>query len=141
MVDRPAALGIEQRIEVRGGFIEQLLGLKSVEAQQPVRLIQPVLPEQRRLGIQGGQQRVLDDRGIGGIENPLQLILFVQAFRKVQNLIIRIRRCADDHLCALSCRCEARSMIVLNEVGAVLGNLILDQTHRLKNGLLALIRS
>ena len=49
---RPAALGIEQRVEVRLAFVEQLAGAKAVEPQQPVRLIESVLAQKRRLGIQ-----------------------------------------------------------------------------------------
>lgn len=49
---RPAALGIEQRIKVRLAFVEQLAGAKAVEPQQPIRLIESVLAQKRRLGIQ-----------------------------------------------------------------------------------------
>ena len=49
---RPAALGIEQRVEVRLAFVEQLAGAKAVEPQQPIRLIESVLAQKRRLGIQ-----------------------------------------------------------------------------------------
>ena len=33
------ALGVQQGIEVRVGLVQQLLGLKAVKPQQPVRLV------------------------------------------------------------------------------------------------------
>ena len=35
----PMALGVQQGIEVRVGLVQQLLGLKAVKPQQPVRLV------------------------------------------------------------------------------------------------------
>ncbi|MNY52641.1 hypothetical protein D3C86_1883310 [compost metagenome] len=52
MIDGPAAFRIQQRVEVGRGFIQQLLSLKAVETQQPIRLIEPVLPQQRRFGVE-----------------------------------------------------------------------------------------
>ena len=71
MGHRPAALGVKLRIDVRVGLVQQLAGLKAVEPQQPVRLIEPVLPQQRRLGVQRGEKAVLHHRHIGGIKHPL----------------------------------------------------------------------
>lgn len=48
VIDGPAAFGIKQRIEIGRCFIQQLLGLKAIEAQQPVSLIEPVFPQERR---------------------------------------------------------------------------------------------
>ena len=63
------ALGVQQGIEVRMGLVQELLGLEAVKPQQPVRLVQPVLPQQGRLGVQRGQKGVLHHRNIGGVEH------------------------------------------------------------------------
>ena len=63
------ALGVQQGIEVRVGLVQQLLGFKAVKPQQPVRLVQPVLPQQGRLGVQRGQKGVFHHRNIGGVEH------------------------------------------------------------------------
>ena len=65
MAQRPAALGVKGRIKVRRVVVEQLVCAKAVKPQQPVGLIEPVLAQQRRLGVERGQKRVLDYRHIG----------------------------------------------------------------------------
>ena len=65
MAQRPAALGVKGRIKVRRAVVEQLVCAKAVKPQQPVGLIEPVLAQQRRLGVERGQKRVLDYRHIG----------------------------------------------------------------------------
>ena len=77
MAQRPVAFRVELCMKVRVGFIEQFIRLKTVEAEQPVCLIEPMLPQQRRLGIQRGQAGVLGHRDVGGVKHPFQVILIV----------------------------------------------------------------
>lgn len=63
-IDRPVALGVDERVEALVPLVEQLGGVEAVEAQQPVRLVKPVLPQKRRPGVEGGQQRVLLHRHV-----------------------------------------------------------------------------
>ena len=58
MVQRPVAFGIDQRVEALMRFIKQFRGFKAIKTQEPVGLIKPVLAQQRRLGIDGRQQRI-----------------------------------------------------------------------------------
>ena len=76
MVDSPVALGIEQRVEGGMLFVEQLADREAVEAQQPVGLVQPVLPQQGRRHVLG-QQRIGAHRDISGVKHPLEGVLFV----------------------------------------------------------------
>ena len=49
--ERPVALRIQSDIKRIMGFTEKLVCAESIKPQQPVRLIQPVFPQQRRLRI------------------------------------------------------------------------------------------
>ncbi len=69
MAQRPAALGVKGGVKVRRAVIQQLTRMKAVKPQQPVSLIEPVLAQQRRLGVKSGQERVRDYRHVGGIEH------------------------------------------------------------------------
>ena len=42
MIDCPAAFGVHKRMKAGVAFIEQFVGSKSIIAEQPVRLIEPV---------------------------------------------------------------------------------------------------
>ena len=65
VLDGPAAFRVEIGVEALVVLIQYLVGLELVEPQQPVGLIEPVLAQQRRLGVERGQKRVLDYRHIG----------------------------------------------------------------------------
>ena len=58
---RPVALRIQEKVKIRSSLRQQFLCLKSVKAQQPVRLIQPVFPEKRRSLGKDRQRFVLVD--------------------------------------------------------------------------------
>ncbi len=62
-----------------------------VVAQQPVRLVQPVFPQQRRASGQGRQHRVAVYIDKGGIENTLKLKLLVKSLCNAHNLKIILR--------------------------------------------------
>ena len=83
MAQRPAALGIEQRVKVRLAFVEQLAGAKAVEPQQPIRLIESVLAEKRRLGIERRLERIFHHRHIGRVENTLEVIGVIERLREI----------------------------------------------------------
>ena len=77
MPQRPAAFWVQPRVKVRVGIIQQLGGLKAVKPQEPVRLVQAMLPQQRRFGVQGWQKTVLHHRYIRGVEYALQPVLAI----------------------------------------------------------------
>ena len=97
----PVTFGIDEQIEIWPVRREQLTGLKSVKAKQPVGLIQPVLPQQRRLCVKGRQAGILINGYIGRIKYPFQAIILVECLSGVNKLIIRFRDGAYDHLGAL----------------------------------------
>ena len=134
-------LGIQQGIEVRMGFIQQLLGPEAVKAQKPVGLIQPVFPQQGRFGIQRREQGVLHYRDISGVEHAFETILLIQRLRQVQDVPVRVPGGSHDELGALTRRGKDRSVLVLYASSALLWAAWsrISAMGR-KNGLLALIR-
>ena len=44
MVDRPTAFGVHQGVEVWMLAVQKLVGGETVEAEQPIRLVEPVFP-------------------------------------------------------------------------------------------------
>ena len=71
MAQRPTELRIDFQIEVRIGIVHDLIHFELIEAQEPVRLIQTVLPNQRRL-LQGRQPIIVFiDRDKTGIIDTL----------------------------------------------------------------------
>ena len=141
MSDGPVALGVHQRIEVRVLLVQQLLGPEAVKPQQPVRLIQAVLPQQRGLRILGGQQTVLDYRYIGGIEHSFETVLLVQRLGQVQDMAIIVRRGAHNELSALSGRGKHRGVAGLHQLCLALSGPVPNLCHGPQNGLFAFIRS
>ncbi len=66
----PTAFGVYQGIEIGVILVQQFLCAEAVETQQPVRLVQAVLPQQRRLCIQCGQKGIFYNGHIGGVKYP-----------------------------------------------------------------------
>ena len=88
-----------------------------VEAQQPVRLIQPVLTQQGRLKALGsGEQGAGGDGDIGGVEDPLQMVLVVEPLGEHQDVAVTLRRGTYDHLSGLARRGEAGGMVVFGQL-------------------------
>jgi len=77
MLHRPVALWVQIGVEVGVVPVQKFLCLELVKAEQPVCLIEPMLPQQRRLGVQRGQAGVLGHRDVGGVKHPFQVILIV----------------------------------------------------------------
>lgn len=50
MAQGPAGLGVQVEVEIRRLVSQYLIGFELVEAQQPVSLVEAVLPQERRLG-------------------------------------------------------------------------------------------
>ena len=140
MLDRPVAFRVQIGIEIRVGIVQDLIRLELVEPQQPVRLIEPVLPQKRRLSVQRGEPGVLGDRDIGRIEHPLQAVFLVHALGQLEDVVVRLRRRTHDHLGALSCGREAGRFAVKRQlfpVGRTLGR---DLLHGAEDGMPPLVR-
>ena len=114
---------------------------KAVKTEQPVRLIEPVLAQERRLGVERGQKRILYHRHIRGVKHALEPVLIVKRLREVQNVQVIVRRCADDELRGLSGRRKFRRMAVLDELLPVLHAAVADLCHGAQDALLRLVRS
>ena len=102
MAERPVTLGIQKHIEIRPVLCQKLRCLKAVKPQEPVRLIEPVLAQERRLGVKRGEQAALDDGDIGGVEHAFETVLGIERLGQVQDVPVGILRRADDELGALS---------------------------------------
>ena len=82
------------------------MGGKAVEAEQPVGLIEAMLPQQRRRG-ERREAAVAGARNIGGVVDPLQFQLVVQPLRQGDDIAVALRRGADDQLGTLPGRGKA----------------------------------
>ena len=112
-----------------------------IVAQKPVRLIQPVLPQKRRpLSRPGRQVPVLIYMDKGRVKHPLQIEFLVQALRHLDDLKIRLRGGADDHLSALSGRHKPGRVPVELDLLTVLPAPVLNQAHGCEDLLPGLMR-
>ena len=121
-------------------LIQQFLGPEAVKAQQPVRLIEPVFPQQGRLDRFGREQGVLHHRDIGRIEHMFELVPIVQSLGQAQDVQIAFRCGADNQLGALSGRSETGSMAVFGQLFPALMAPGLDLPHGGQDGALGLVR-
>ncbi len=76
MMKRPAAFWIQCRIKIGAGFIQQFFGSEAVKTQQPVGLVQAMLPQEGRLAAFGRQQSMFCYRNISGVKDALEMIIF-----------------------------------------------------------------
>ena len=141
MVQGPLALGIQHGVQVGAVRGQQFLGLKAVKAHQPIGLIQPVLPQQGRLGVQGGQLGVLHHRHVGREEHPLELIAPVKRLGQEQYVPVALRGGPNDHLGALPRRGEAGGVAVQRQLVPAAQNAPLNLPHGPQDGQAALVRS
>ena len=58
MGDGPVAFRIQHRVKIRVLVIQKLIGPEAIKPQEPICLIQPMLPQKRRLSVQVGKQRI-----------------------------------------------------------------------------------
>ena len=103
-------------------------------AQQPVRLIEPVLPEQRRAGGGRGQAGIAVHWQIGGIKDPLQCIFFVKCFGEVHDMEVGFGTGPNDHLGTLSCRGKGGRMAIECDFFPAAGALHCDLPHGFQDG-------
>ena len=142
MFQSPAALRIQKDIEIRICFIEQFLRLEMIKSQKPVRLIQPVLPQERRtFSLQGRKVFIAVHGYERGIKNSFQVEFFIESFRHIQDLIVCLLGSSDDHLRALPRGDEPGSTFIQLDLLPVLLTLFLDDPHRSKYILSGLMRS
>ena len=130
MGNRPTAFGIQPGIEVRVSLIQQLGGTKTIKPQQPVRLIEPMLPQQRRLGIQRGQEIVFYYRHIGRIKHSFEPVLLIKSLRQMQNVPVGVLCRSHDQLGTLSRRSKGRGMLIFDQFLTVFQYPVADQPHR-----------
>ena len=78
MIERPVAFGVKQWVEAGILFVKQLLRREPVIAEQPVGLIEPVLPQKRRLDLQRRQQGIGYKRDIGREKDSFELVFAVE---------------------------------------------------------------
>ena len=106
MTQRPGQLGIDLQVEVRIGVVDDLVHLELIEAQEPIRLVKPVLAHQRRsrqgwqagiVAIHGDEARIID---------PLHRGTTIESRREAQDIPIPVGGSPDDHLRALAGRNE-----------------------------------
>ena len=140
MPQGPAAFGVQTGVKGRGLLIQQLLCTEPVKPQQPVRLIEPMLPQQGRLGLLGGEKGTFHHRHIGGEKYPFQLIPVIKPLRQPQNVEVAVRRGTHDHLGALARRGELGCVAVLDQFFFILNTSDLDLPHRSQYSGLRLFR-
>ena len=116
MAHRPAALGVQVGAEIGAGLIQDFLRPELVKPQQPVGLVQPVLPHQGRLGVQGGQAAVLCHRDVGRVKDPLEAVLVVQPLGEPEDLVVSLGGGSHNHLGALARRGEGGRMAVKGQL-------------------------
>ena len=73
----PGTFGIEVRVKIRLILGQQFPCRKMVVPQQPIRLVEPVLPQQGRGGVRRGQTAVRYHWQIGRVKHAPQRIFFV----------------------------------------------------------------
>ena len=105
MVDCPIRLGIEVEVEIRMFLVDDFRNVEPVEPQQPIGLIQPVLPVELH-GVGLGQTYVVVHRQIGAEEHPLHRQALVQRRRKAEDVVVGFGRSPHDELRRLPGRGE-----------------------------------
>ena len=136
----PGALGIHPGVEVGRRIVQQLLRPEVVEPQQPVRLVQPVLPQQGRLEIRpGGEEGAVRHRHVGRVEHPLELVPVVEGLGQRQDVPVALRRGADDHLGGLARRGKPGGVAVFCQLAAALPDAVPDLGHGGQDGPLFLV--
>ena len=136
----PTGFRIEPTVEVRVRIVQQLRGPEAVEAQQPVRLIQPMLPQQRRFCVESREEAVLHHRHICRVKHPLEPVLLVQRLRQSEDVPVIIAGGAHDKLRALPGRGKHRRVPVLGKLRLTLAHAVPYLSHGPQDRLLRLIR-
>ena len=140
MAHGPVAFGVKVRVEIGPGIVQQLPGLKAVEPQQPVGLVEPVLSQQGRLGVQGGEEGILHHGNVGGIEHPLETVGLIKRLGEMENVSVGIAGGAHNELGALARRRKSGSVAILHQLPFVLPHGVPNLGHGTKNGAAGLVR-
>ena len=121
---------------------ENLIGLEVVEPQEPVGLVQPVLPQEGRLEVhRGGEQGTVCHGDVGREEDPLQAVFVVHPLGELQNVVVGLLGGPHDHLGGLARRGEVGGVAELELVGLGLQDALLDLGHGAEDVVLLLVRS
>ena len=139
MLDGPVAFRVEIGVEALVVLIQYLVGLELVEPQQPVGLIEPVFPQERRLRVQRGQAGVVRYRDISRVEHPLEAVFLVHPLGQLQNVVVRLGRRTDDHLGALAGGSELGRVAVEGQLLPALFTCHRDLLHGPEDGVAALV--
>ena len=89
------------------------------------------VPPQAALSGNGRQARILRHLDKSGIKHPLKRKLIIQGLGNRNDLIIRLRRRPDNHLCALSRRHKCRRVAIYHQLVFIFGHPGLNLPHRL----------
>ncbi|MPN57479.1 hypothetical protein SDC9_205173 [bioreactor metagenome] len=134
MVHRPVAFGVKVGVEIGQLGAEDLPGRETVLPHQKIRLVKPVLPQKRRLGIQRGQQAVRHSRDVGRVKHALQAELLIHGGGQVDDLVIALGAGPDDHLRGLPGRGKPRRPAAQAERLRAQRCFPRDLPHRRKDG-------
>ena len=130
VAERPRKLGVELQVEIWRSLGGDFVHLEAVEAQQPVRLIKPMLAHERRR-LEGQQRRRIRNWTEPRVIHAPQPVIAVEHIRASQDDgVCRIIR-AHEHLRALPSRKRRglrRIRLPLFRVSLV--DFFADMTHR-----------
>ena len=142
VVHGPVALGVQAKVQVGAVRGEKLVGPEVVEPQQPVRLVQPVLPQQGRLEVQGGgQQGALRHGDVGGEKDPLEPVCPVHPLGELENVAVGLVGGPHDHLGGLPRRGKGGRVAVFHLVRLVGQDAVPDLLHGPEDVVPGLVRS
>ena len=139
VAERPAALGIEFLIEIRLLRRQDFFRIKMIEAEQPVCLIEPVLPHERRR-FDCRQVLPLHYGNVRGIVDSLQRCLAVQSLRQKENLPVAFPAGSHDELRRLSGRHKGGRSLEFLPFFLVFPDRVTEKLHRRHDGLLRFLR-
>ena len=136
----PAAFGVHPGVEVLAVLIQQFLRPEAVKPQQPVCLVEAVLPQEGRLCVPGGQQGVFYHRDVSGIEHPFQSVAVIETLGQPEDVEVRVLGGSHNELGTLSSGGEAGGVAEFHQFLPALPVPGLDLPHGGQNGPLCLVR-
>ena len=141
VAEGPAALGVQPGVQIGVVLVQELVGAEVIVPQQPVRLIEPVLPEQGRPeALGGGEERAGGHGHIGGVEHPLEPVAAVEPLAEPEDVEVALRGGPHDHLGGLARRGEAGGVAEEAQLLPGAEDAVPDLPHGGEDGGLALVR-
>lgn len=125
----PGKFRVDFEIEISLALCREFVRGETVEPDQPVGLIQPMLPYQRRRNQRQLARRIWNRTESGIVDTP-QFMPGVKRTRLLQNIGIRRVRRPNNHLGALSCRSEGWGLDVFPSIGLCFFYSFFDSMHR-----------